>query len=155
MPATERTTIKETTARLVAVLRENLTAEPPTAARPFRRVVVGDAAAHDHPRPFLAVRLIRVRPLSAIDGDRVVEAAFELRLVTDVTAAEPHDTLLDRVAAVENVLDSLVDEGLIDGAAGLDDRAWNHEFPRTGSGSRVAAAAAVLTVVAAIEREAN
>jgi len=155
MPTPDRTTIKAAIQQFTTLLRDNLVAEPPTLSRPVRRVAVGESEDQEHPRPFLTIKLVRSRPVSTVDNDRVFEIAAEMRLVTDVIAADPHDALLDKVGAVENYLDTRIDSGVIDGAEGFDDREWKFEYSKSSSGARIAAAVATQTFVVKVEREEN
>jgi hypothetical protein len=155
MPTPDRTTIKAALQQFVTLLRANLTAEPPTALKPLRRVEMGDAGFQEYARPFLAVRLVRVRPVATTDGDRVFEVGVELRLVTDVTTADPHDAVLDKIGAVEDYLDGLIPAGVIDGAEGFDDRVWSVEVPKATSAARAAAATAAQTMIVKVQRGQN
>lgn len=155
MPTPDRTTLKAAVQQFVTVLRANLTAEPPTAAKPLRRVESGASGWQEYPRPFLTVRLARVRPIATVDQDKVFEVVMELRLVTDVAGSDPHDAVLDKVGALEDALDALIPAGVLDGAEGFDDRAWTIEYPKTTSGTRVAAARAEQTVIVKVQRGKN
>ncbi len=155
MPTPDRTTIKAAIQQFVTLLRTNLVAEPPTATRPFRRVEVGDSGSQEYPRPFLTIGLARTRPLATADGDKVIEVALELRLVTDVTTADPHDAVLDKIGAIDDYLDGLIPAGVIDGAEGFDDRVWAMEYPKATSGARVAAATGTQTFVVKVQRGYN
>lgn len=152
MPTADRTTIKAAIDELVNKLRTNLAANPPTTTKPFRRVEVGDAGTVEYPRPFLTVRLVRARPIGVADDDKVMEVATGMRMVTDVAASDPHGAILDKIGALDDYLDSLRDSGVIDGAEGFDDRVWTFDYPRTTSGSRVAAAEATMTFVVKVQR---
>ena len=149
----DRTTIKATMDELLDKLRANLVADPPTSGAPFRRVAVGDFGVVEFPRPYLALQLVRARPVGQVDGDRLVEVSMELKLVVDVTGGDAHAELLEHVAAVEDFFDSLVDTGVIEGAEGFDDRAWVFAEPKSTSGVRVATASATQTWVVRVERE--
>ncbi len=140
---------------LTTKLQTNLVADPPTATKPFRRVRVGPTGDEEYPRPFLTVQLARIRPIATVDGDKLIEAAVTLHLVTDVTQSDPHDALLDKVGAVDDYLDSIRDTGVIEGAEGFDDREWTFDFPRTTAGARLASAKASQTFVVKVEREQN
>jgi hypothetical protein len=153
MPDT--TTIQDALQAFVTQLRSNVVADPPTPTRPFRRVELGLAGTNEFPRPFLALRLTRTRPVGTIEGDKLFEVSMELRLVTDVSLADPHAEVLDRIAALEDYLDSVIDTGFQPGAEGFDDRVWTFEFPRTSAGARVAAAVATQTFVARVARQQN
>jgi len=155
MPTADRTTIRATIDQFVTLLRANLTAEPPTATKPVRRVEVGEAGSQEYPRPFLTVRLARVRPLATTDGDRIFDVSMELRLVTDVSSSDPHGTVLDKIGAIEDYLDGLIPAGVLDGSEGFEDREWTFEYPRSTSGTRVAAAKAVQTCVVKVKRGQN
>ena len=61
MSTPDRTTIKAAIEELTAKLRANLVADPPTAAKPFRKVEAGAAEVQAYPRPFLTVFLNRTR----------------------------------------------------------------------------------------------
>ncbi|MFQ5494197.1 MAG: hypothetical protein ACE5EX_02350, partial [Phycisphaerae bacterium] len=128
-PTPDRTTIKATVETLTASLRTGLVAEPPTATKPFRAVVVADAGVDELPRPFIALKLTRARPFGLMDGEKVMEVTVVLRIVADATAADAHAGLLDRVGAVDDYLDFLLDTGVLDGAEGFDDREWVFSYP--------------------------
>ncbi len=156
MPATpDRTTIKAAIEELTTKLRTNLVADPLTSAKPFRRVEVGGAGVEEYPRPFLTLLLARARPIGISENDKLTEVTMTLRLVTDVAAADPHTAMLDKIGALEDYLDSVVDTGVIGGAEGFDDRVWTFDYPRTTAGARVAAASATQTFVVKVERERN
>jgi len=154
MPA-DRTTIRATIDELLVKFRENLTADPVTAAKPFRRVVVGAVGNVEFSRPFLAVNLTRARPLAATDGDKIMEVTAVLRIVTDVVGADAHGELLGRVAAVDDYLDGLLETGVISGADGFDDRLWVFAEPEATSGARVAVATATQAFVVKVARGQN
>jgi hypothetical protein len=151
----DRTTIKATFDELLVKLRSNLVADPPTAVRPFRHIVVGDFSMVEHARPFLAVALARAKAVGAADGDKLMEVSMNVQVVCDILGSDAHGELLDRTAAVDDYLDSLLDSGVIDGADGFDDRVWTFTHPRTSSGARTATASAVQTCVVRVEREQN
>lgn len=156
MPATpDRTTIKAVIEELTTKLSDNLVADPPTAVKPFRRVEVGGAGYEEYPRPFLTLALTRTRPIGVTGDDRLIEVTMTLRIVTDVSASDPHAAMLDRSGALDDYLDSIADTGVLEGAEGFDDRAWTFEYPAATSGSRVAAATAAQTFVVKVEREQN
>lgn len=136
-------------------MRANLAANPPTATKPFRRVEAGEAGVEEYGRPFLTVHLLRTRPIGVTDDDRVFEISLALRMVTDVTAADPHGAMLDKIGAVEDYLDGIRDTGVIAGAEGLDDRAWTFAYPRQTSGARTAVAEAQQTFVVKVQRAYN
>ncbi len=155
MPTPDRTTLRAAVEALTGHLRTSLTAEPPTAARPLRLVVGGAAGVDEHPRPFLSLALTRVRPVTASDGDRLFAATMVFRLVTDVTTSDTLAALLDAPAAVEDAFDALVDDGLLEGAEGFDEREWSFEYPRATAGARVAVAIATQTFVVRVQRAFN
>ena len=154
-PTPDRTTIRATIDEFITKLRDNLVADPPTAAKPFRRVEVGDTGLTEFPRPFLALFLNRTTLIGIVDNDKLIEATMTLRLATDASAADLHGTLLDKIGAVEDYLDSIVDTGVIEGAEGFDRRVWDFDYPRTTAGARVASARATQTFVVKVEREQN
>ena len=78
-----------------------------------------------------------------------------LRLVTDVSSVDPHDTVLDQVGALEDYLDSIIDTGVIEGAEGFDDRVWNIDYSRSSAGVRLTVAEALQTFVVKVERGQN
>jgi hypothetical protein len=155
MPTTDRTTIKAAIDELVNKLRTNLASIPPTVTKPFRRVEVGDAGTQEYPRPFLTVRLVRTRPIGMVDDDKVMEVTTALRMVTDVSASDPHGAMLDKIGALDDYLDSIRNSGVIAGAEGFDDRVWTFDYPRATSGSRVASAEATQTFVVKVQRTFN
>jgi hypothetical protein len=154
-PTPDRSTVQSAIDALVSRLGDNLVANPPAPDRPFRCVEVSDATSDEFPRPFLTLRLTRTRLVSTFDNDMLVEVVAAMRVVTDVSASNPHAALLDQVGAVDDELDGIVDAGLIEGAQGFDDRGWSFEYPRGAAGSRVACATATLVFVVKIEREHN
>ena len=151
----DRTTIKAAFQCLVELLRDNLTAEPPTAGKPFRRVEEGPAGVIEYPRPFLSVWLTKVEPLGTIDNDKVLQVEVALRALTDVAGDDPQAALLDALAALEDHLDSILDTGVLEGAEGFDDCAWTFEYPAATSGVRVGVARGSLSFVVKVEREHN
>lgn len=155
MSTPDRTTIRAAIEELTDKLRTNLVAEPPTASKPFRRVEVGPAGFEEYARPFLTLHLNRTRPVSVTQNDKLIEATMTLRLVTDVSASDPHAAILDKLGALDDYLDSLIDTGVLEGAEGFDDRTWTLEYPRTTAGVRVATASATQTFVVKVEREQN
>ncbi|MCO6437852.1 MAG: hypothetical protein J5J06_12240 [Phycisphaerae bacterium] len=152
MSTPDRTTIKAAVDALAAGLRSGLIADPPTAAKPFRRVEVGLSGVQEYPRPFLTLTLTRVRPIGSVDGDRLMRVSLSLRVVSDVNNGGVHDALLDRIAAVDDHLDGLVQAGLIEGADGLDDREWQLDYPKTTAAARVASATSTMSFVVRVER---
>ncbi len=155
MPTSDRTTIKAAIEELTTKLRTNLVADPPTATKPFRRVEVTAGGVGEHPRPFLTLLLTRTRAAGVIDNDKLAEVSMTLRMVTDVSASDPHEAILDKIGAVEDYLDGIVDTGVIEGAEGFDAREWTFDYPRTTAGARVASATATQTFVVKVERGQN
>jgi len=155
MATPDRTTLKAAVDALLTKFRANLVASPPTAPKPFRCIEVGASGADEVPRPFLSVRLMRTRPISACNNDKLWEAELTLRIVTDVAAADPHVGVLDAIGAVEDYLDSIIDTGVSDGAEGFDDREWTIEYPKTSAGARLAAAKASQSFVVKVQRQQN
>ena len=155
MPTPDRTTIKAAIAELTDKLQANLVADPPTAVKPFRRIEVGVGSGEEYPRPFVTLTLTRTAPVSVVNDNKVIKVTMALRLVTDVSASDPHEAMLDKIGAVDDYLDSLVDSGVLEGAEGFDDRGWAFEYPRTAAGARVAVASGTQTFVVKVEREQN
>lgn len=156
MPTADRTTIKVAFDALISDLRSNLTAEPPTATKPFRKIVVGEGEeVGAHTRPFLSVALTRVRPIGVVDDDKLWESQATLKITADATASDTHSVILDAVGAIEDRLDTLRDSGVIEGAEGFDDREWKFDYPRTTSGARIVTAIATQVFVVKVEREKN
>jgi len=155
MPTPVRITLRVAIDALAGGLRAGLIADPPTAASPFRRVVVGRVGVQEHPRPFLAITLKEAKPIGAADSDKLIRVTMTLRLVTDVLASDPHGALLDAIGAVDDYLDSIIDTGVVEGADGFDDRAWAFDYPATTAGARVATAEASESFVVRVQREAN
>ena len=155
MPTSDRTTIKATVDEFVSKLRTNLVADPPTSAQPFRYAEVGATGVEEYARPFLSVLIVGARPIGVVNDDKVMEATTTIRVVVDVTQADPHDALLDAVGAVDDYLDGIIDTGVIEGAEGFDDRAWTFDYPKTSAGARVAVATAKHTFVVKVERQQN
>jgi hypothetical protein len=156
MPSTtDRTTIKAAVEELLSKLRDGLVADPPTPTKPFRRVAVGAGRVENFPHPFLTLSLVRARPIGSVDDDKLMEVTVRFGIVTDVLASDPFDALLDKVGAVDDHLDSILDGGVIDGAEGFDERIWTFDEPQATSGARVATASALQTFVVAVERNWN
>ncbi len=151
----DRTTLKAALAELAAKLTANLVADPPTGAKPLRGLTVGAGSVMACPRPFMALRLARTRTIAVMDDDKVLAATVLLTLVTDVSASDPHDALLDKIGAVEDYLDSLIDIGVMEGTEGSDDREWTFEYPSATTGARVVSAQAVQTLIVKVERGQN
>lgn len=151
----DRTTIKAAIKELTTKLRTNLVADPPTATKPFRRVEVGSVGFQEYPRPFMALQLTHTEPVGATENDKLVAVSIVLRVVTDVASSDPHDAVLDKIGAIEDYLDSIVDTGVIEGAEGFDDREWSFEYPSTTAGARVASAKATQSLVVKVERGNN
>lgn len=154
-PTPDRTTIKAAIDALATMLRTNLVAQPPTGTKPFRQVAVGRAGLEEHPRAFLAVRLTHTQPVGVTEDDKIIKATVSMVIVTDVSGADPHGAILDKIGAVDDYLDSIADTGVIDGAEGFDDREWVFDYPKTTAGARVATATATLTFLAKVERQQN
>ena len=76
-----------------------------------------------------------------------------LRVVTDVVVADPLSAVLDKVTAIEDYLDDIIDTGVIEGAEGFDDRVWSFEYP--SAGARMAVATATQTFIVKVERGNN
>ena len=155
MPTPDRTTVKAVIEDLTSKLRTNLVADPPTDSKPFRKVEVGVVGVEEYLRPFMMLQLIRSRPVGVTDNDKLLEVTMSLRLVTDVSAADPHAAILDKIGAVEDYLDSLIDTGVLAGSEGFDDRVWKFDYPKTTAGSRVAVASAEQSFVVKVERQQN
>ncbi|MFQ5415022.1 MAG: hypothetical protein ACE5E6_11240 [Phycisphaerae bacterium] len=151
----DRTTIKAATQALVAGLRGNLVAEPPTAARPFRGVHDGPLDATGFPRPYLAVWVADAVPVATTDDDKIMRVTTGLTVVTDIVGPDPHDAILDAVGAVDDYLDGIIDAGVIEGAEGFDDRAWTLDYPPTTTGPRVGGAHATATFIVKVQRGQN
>lgn len=155
MPTSDRTTIKATVDELVDKLRTNLVADPPTAAKPFRRVEVGASGVEEFPRPFISVLITAALPIGVSDDDKIIQVTAALRLVMDVTQSNALDVLLDSVGSLEDYFDGIVDTGVIEGAEGFDNRAWKFEYPRSSAGARVIVATANHSFVVKVERQQN
>ncbi len=155
MPTADRTTIKAAIEELTDKLRVNLVASPPTAAKPFRRVEVSDGEGDEYARPFMTLQLLRTRPVGVVDNDRLVAVSMEMRIATDLSASDPHAAILDKIGAVEDYFDSIVDTGVLEGAEGFDDRTWTVGYPRVTAGARMATALATQTFVVKVERNQN
>jgi len=155
--ADDRTTIKAAVQELVSQLRDGLTASPPTAGKPFRAVRAGFDGPEAAARPFLAVRLSKATPSAALEGDKVFDCTAVLRLVTDIAAADAHDELLDKAAAVEDFFDGLLaaEASVVEGADGFDDRSWTYSYPSGTVGGGTAAAECTMTCRVRVERGAN
>jgi hypothetical protein len=151
----DRTTIKAAIQELANKLTLNLVADRPTPAKPFRKVVAGDVGAGEYPRPYLALRITRAKPVGVMDDDKLWEVTTVLKVVTDVSAADPHDAILDKIGAVDDYLDSIRDTGVIEGAEGFDVRDWAITYPKTTSGARVAEAVAEQTFIVKVQRQQN
>jgi len=154
MPTADRTTVRTAVDELVNKLRTNLAANPPTAAKPFRRVEVGDCGHEEYSRPFLCLHLLKSRPIGATSDDRLLELSLATKVVTDVVT-DSHGAVLDQIGAVEDYFDGLRDSGVIAGAEGLDDRAWEFEYPKGSSGARLVTAEATQTMVVKVQRTFN
>ena len=155
MATADRTTIKAAIEELTTKLRVNLVANPPTAAKPFRRVEVAAEGIEEYPRPFITLMLMRTRAIGVVEDDKLLEVSMGLRMVTDAAASDPHEAVLDKIGAVEDYLDSILDTGVIEGAEGFDDREWTFDYPSTTAGARMVSAAATQTFVVKVERQHN
>lgn len=149
MPTADRTTLPATVSALITKLRDNLVADPPTAAKPFRRI----EADGEYARPFCTLTLAGFRPIGTVDNDKLFEASIVLRVVTDVVASDPLSAVLNKVTAIEDYLDGIIDTGVIEGAEGFDDRVWSFEYP--SAGARMAVATATQTFIVKVERGNN
>lgn len=157
MPTPDRTPLKTVMKTLMASLRSGLVADPPTLSKPFRKIEEGDATVNEYVRPFMAVRLIKMEPLDTIEGDKMILATLAMRLVTDVVSDDPHDTILDAVAAVEDHFDNMqiLQQVFVEGADGFDDRKWAFTYPVGSSGVRTAQSSCEQTFVVKVERAQN
>lgn len=155
MPTADRTTIKSAIDELVSKLRTNLVADPTTTTKPFRRVEPGTGELEHFARPFLAVRAVRARVASIIDGDKIIEVTIEMRIVADAIGVDPYTAVCDQMGAVEDYLDSIRETGVIDGATGFDERTWALATSNSGSGSRVSTAIAQQTLIVKVQRGFN
>ncbi len=155
MPTLGRTTIRAAVDELVNKLRSNLVADPPTAARPFRKVEAGIGEVEHYPRPFLTVRAVRARAAWVVDDDKIVEVTIELRIVADIAGVDPYTAVYDQMGAVEDYLDSIRDAGIIDGSAGFDERTWALESSKSAGGSRVSTATTQQTLMVKVQRTFN
>lgn len=139
----------------MTLLRTNLTADPPTDSKPFREVQAANAEVESFVRPFLAVYLIKAEPIGMVNDDKVIEVTSKFRIVADVIASDPHDAILDKVGAVDDYLDSLIDTGVLEGAEGFDHRSWSFEYPRAAAGARLATAEASHMFIVKVQRQQN
>ena len=157
MATTDRTTLKAVMQGLMSALRTNLQADPPTAAKPFRRIEEGQGTSSEYVRPFMTVRLVKTEPVSTTEGDKILQATLAMRLVTDVVSDDPHDAILDAVGAIEDYFDSLFTggNGIVEGADGFDDRTWTLTYPAGSTGVQTAEAACEQTFVVKVERDHN
>jgi len=157
MPTADRTTIKAAVQALIARLRDELTAEPPTPERPFRRIEEGTTGPDACVRPFLTVRIMVAQPVSATEGDRVIRVTLELRITTDVLSGDPHDAVLDEVGAVDDFFDALLldEDEIVEGADGFDDRCWTFSYPAGSTAAQSAEATCRQSFAVRIERGAN
>jgi len=150
-----RNTIKAAMDRLRNRFETKLVADPPTLAKPFRKVIEGDAGAVEHARPFVTIRAGRSRPIGVSEDDKLIEVTIHSRIVTDVTEASPNDALFDKVAAVDDYFDGIIEAGLLAGVDGLDHRTWVFGYPESKAGARVASAECTQSFVVRVAREAN
>lgn len=153
----DRTAVKKVIQELVIALRTNLVADPLTATKPFRRVDEGPPTPSQLPRPFLSVWLTKSEPTALTEGDKILRVTAKLKLVTDVLDDDPHDTILDKIGAVDDYFDSLITgaTGVTDGADGFEDRTWTFDYPAGSTGGRMAAAECELTFIVKVERGFN
>ena len=151
----DRTTIKAAITNLVTMLRTHLVADPPTDSKPFREVQPANAEVESFVRPLLAVRLIKAEPIGMVNDEKVMEVTSKFRIVADVIASDPHDAILDKVGAVDDYLDSLIDTGVLEGAEGFDHRSWRFEYPRAAAGARLVSAEASQLFIVKVERQQN
>jgi len=154
MPS-DRSTIKAVLDKLKDRFDNRMVKDPPTASKPFRKVIEGEAGFVEHARPFITIKATRAKPIGVTDDDKMMEVTVVCRMVTDVLDAGPNDALFDKVAAVDDYFDSIIEDGLIEGAEGFDSRAWEFGYPKTTSGARVAYAECTQTFVVKVDREAN
>ncbi len=157
MPTPDRTTVKAAMQSLMSKLRSNLQADPPTAAKPFRRIEEGRGRANEYVRPFMTVRLVKTEPVATVDGDKVVQVTLAMTVVTDVVTSDPHDAILDARGAVEDYFDSLLTAGtdIREGADGFDDRTWAVTYPVGAAGAQLAEADCEQTFMVKVERGFN
>ena len=151
----DRTTIQATLDELATKLRAGLIADPPTPAKPLRRVEVGDSDVGQYARPYMTIVPTRAKLIGVMDNDKLVQVTATIRLVTDVTGANPHDAVLGNVGAVEDYFDGIIDTGVLDGAEGFDARTWSLEYPKGTAGARVAVASAEQVFIVKVERGQN
>ncbi len=151
----DRTTIRTTVDSLVTNLRANLVAEPPTATKPFRIMAVGDVKFDEHTRPFLTLSVERIRPIGTTQNDKILEVRATFRMAADISASDPHTTILDKIGALEDHFDTLIDIGVVEGSDGFDDREWLIDYPKFASGMRVVSATATQSFVVRAERLQN
>lgn len=153
MPTTARTTIKQTLAGLLGDMDAHLVADPPLSSRPLRSVIGGKPGDTAFPRPFVSVYLLQAEIAGAADDDKMISVTMGMRLCADADGADPHDSLLEIIGRIDNYFDSLRDDGLLNGAAGFDDRSWKFDYPRITAGARVVAAIATQTFAVRVRRE--
>lgn len=154
MPA-DRSTILEALEELRDQLAAALEQDPPTAQKPFRRIVDGEPGAIEFPRPFLALRAVRAAPVTVSDDDKAMEVTVGLRILTDVTDASPLATLFSKAAAVDDFLDGLREDGLVEGVEGFDRQTWSFIYPKQTAAARIAQADGTLTFVVKVARDQN
>lgn len=139
-------------AALVSRMESELIGEPPAPDAPLRRVLVGEASPGVVPRPFVAVVARGAEPIGTIDGDKLVALSVELAVVVDVVGDTANSTLFDAVGAIDDFFDGMLDDGLVDGVDGFDDRAWTLSYPKAKAGGRVATARAVQRAIVRVGR---
>ena len=153
--AADRSKIKLVVEKIKSQFDSKLVADPPTATKPFRKVIEGEATFVEHARPFITIMAIGAKTISVTDDDKMIEVTVLCRLVTDVLEAGPTDELFDKVGAVDDYFDSIIAGGMIDGAEGFDARSWKFGYPRETSGARVAFAECTQTFVVKVDRSDN
>lgn len=140
---------------LLDALRTGLIASPPTASKPFRAVIGGDAQADSYARPHLAARPTSIRSVDVTGGDRIFEIETALTITADASEDDGHVRIASLIGAIEDVLDAAIPAGIDDGADIGDERTWRIEPPREVAGVRMTAATATLTLVVRVERNQN
>ncbi len=136
-------------------LRANVVASTLTAAKPFRALYLGPMNPYSFPRPFLTLSLTRLVPIASASDDRVFTVHVHLGIATDVKETDANDEILDKIAAVEDYLDSIRTTGVKEGANGFDLNAWDITWPDASTTSRVATAIAKQEVIVKVKRGEN
>lgn len=155
VPTADRKTLRDVMAALVDRIQDDLVSDPPTTAKPFRRVAPHAAGGSAYPRPFIAAYLLRARPVAATDDDRIFEATIQLRIIADAAGADAHGAILNLVESVEDEFDALRDGGVIEGCDGFDVRAWEIKVGEPGVGARMVSADAAMTCMVRVARGEN